>query len=394
VDQAIAFDTGAGNRESGCGSAIAGLGLFDFRCFASLRLDLGPEPVVLTGPNGAGKTNILEAVSLLGPGRGLRRAQLTEIGRKRDPALAEPSRPWAVVAQVAGPFGGTEIATGVTAAAPERRQSRIDGAPVRGQAAIAERISVAWLTPEQDRLFLEGPGPRRRFLDRLLLGHDPGHADRLGSYEHAMRERGRLLREGSADPVWLTALEARMAEHGVAIAAARAELVRRLDAEAARRIGPFPAPRLGLTGEVEAWIEAGPALAAEEKLRDRLRLARGRDGETGGASAGPHLSDLAVCDRARGVAAARCSTGEQKALLVAIILANARLVAAAGAAAPILLLDEVAAHLDSARRTALFDEVLALGTQAWMTGTDPDLFGALGRRAQFIRVAQAAVRQD
>ncbi|MGE3933722.1 MAG: DNA replication/repair protein RecF [Rhodospirillaceae bacterium] len=374
---------------------MARIGLTDFRGYARLRLDLDPRPVVLTGPNGAGKTNLLEAVSFLVPGRGLRRARLAEVGR-RDPGAAA-GRPWAVAATVATPDGPVDIGTGLEATEEAdddgagRRAVRIDGVARRGQAALADVVSALWLTPEMDRLFTESAGARRRFLDRMVYGFDRGHAARVAAYEHAMRERGRLLREGAgrADPAWLGALEARMAENGIAIVAARQALVGRLNTACANGVGPFPAARLSLGGEVEAWLAAGPALAAEDRLRDRLVAARREDAESGGAAAGAHKSVLDAHHILKGVPAAQCSTGEQKALLVSITLAQARLQAVERGAPPILLLDEVAAHLDAARRAALYEEIAALGAQAWMTGTDADAFAPWGAGAQFLRVEDA-----
>jgi DNA replication and repair protein RecF len=374
---------------------VARIGLTDFRCYGSLRLDLDARPVVLTGPNGAGKTNLLEAVSFLVPGRGLRRARLAEVGR-RDPGAAA-GRAWAVAATVATPDGPVDVGTGIeTAEAADddgagRRTVRIDGMTRRGQAALADVVSALWLTPEMDRLFADGAGARRRFLDRMVYGFDRGHAGRVAAYEHAMRERGRLLRDGAvrADPAWLGALEARMAEHGVAIVAARQALVGRLNAACAGGVGPFPAARLTVAGEVETWLAAAPAVEAEDRLRARLAAARRGDAETGGAAAGAHKTALDAHHILKGVPAAQCSTGEQKALLLSITLAQARLQAIERGAPPILLLDEVAAHLDPARRAALYAEIAALGAQAWMTGTDAEVFAPWGADAQSFRVEDA-----
>jgi len=376
--------------------AVARIGLTDFRCYAGLRLDLDPRPVVLTGPNGAGKTNLLEAVSFLVPGRGLRRARLADVGRRDAGAAA--GRPWAVAATVATPDGPVDIGTGLEPAADAadddgagRRAVRIDGVARRGQAALAEVVSALWLTPEMDRLFTDGAGARRRFLDRMVYGFDRGHAGRVAAYEHAMRERARLLRDGAgrADPTWLGALEARMAENGIAIVAARQALVARLNVACADGVGPFPAARLSLVGEVEGWLAAGPALAAEDRLRARLAAARRDDADSGGAAAGAHKSALDAHHISKGVPAAQCSTGEQKALLVSITLAQTRLQTIERGAPPILLLDEVAAHLDAARRAALYAEIAALGAQAWMTGTDAEAFAPWGAGAQFFRVEDA-----
>ncbi|HJU15678.1 MAG TPA: DNA replication/repair protein RecF, partial [Stellaceae bacterium] len=273
----------------------------------------------------------------------------------------------------------------------ERRIVRIDGEPVRGQAALGERLAILWLTPAMDRLFIEGPAGRRRFLDRLVLGLDPEHASRLAAYEQAARERARLLRDGPADSAWLTALEGVMAAHGVAVAAARRELVCRLDEACAQGEGPFPRARLVLLGAVEDWLATMPALAAEEKLVRALAASRHRDALLGGAGIGPHRSDLAVSLRDKGIPAELASTGEQKALLISILLADASLLCALRGEAPLLLLDEVAAHLDPGRRAALFEALLAQGGQTWLTGTEPALFAPLRPSAQFLSVRDGAI---
>jgi len=370
-------------------------------------------PVVLAGPNGAGKTNILEALSFLVPGRGLRRARLAEVARRdpgaqiddfrRDPGDAAdgdaPVRPWAVAATVDGPDGETDLGTGLGAGTEgdgEKRQVRVDGETRRAQAVLSEYVSLQWLTPQMDRLFLDGASARRRFLDRLVYGRDPAHAGRVGGYEQAMRDRLRLLTaRGSFDDAWLSALEATMAERGVAIAAARLDMAGRLAGQLeAAGDGLFPAADLAVEGEVEAWLAQGSALDAEDRLKDVLKSARGRDGGSGRTAHGPHRSDLHVEYKSRGRPAADCSTGEQKALLISLVLAQARLQAREQGRAPILLLDEVAAHLDADRRAALFHEIRSLGLQAWMTGTDPDLFAPLAGRAAFFHVAEARVRRQ
>jgi len=372
------------------------LDLTDFRSYETARLEVDARPVVLTGPNGAGKTNLLEAVSFLAPGRGLRRARLAEIDRR--PALMGgeeapgATHPWAVAARLATPDGLVAIGTGRdgTSESGDRRLVRIDGQAVKGQAALAGYLNLVWLTPQMDRLFQEGAAPRRRFLDRLVFGYDPAHATRLAAYEQALRERAKLLRAGGADPQWLSVLEETLAREGVAVAAARREIAERLDQAAARPAGAFPSPRLGLEGGIDGWLDEMPALAVEDRLRAEFAACRRLDAEIGGASVGPHRSDLKVSHAAKGAAAVECSTGEQKALLISIVLAHARLQAGAKGSAPVLLLDEVAAHLDRTRRRALFDEIVALGSQAWLTGTDPELFAELDGRADFLTVADGA----
>lgn len=364
--------------------AVHRLTLSDFRCYGRLRLDTDSRPVVLTGLNGAGKTNLLEALSFLTPGRGMRRATLADVAR-RD---AGSGAPWAVAAVVGGPGGRHEIGTG-REAGMERRSVRIDGEAAK-PGALAEVVSALWLTPAMDRLFTEGAGGRRRFLDRLVFGLELGHAGHATAYEHAMRERTRLLRAGGADPSWLAALEGAMAGHGVAMAQARCRVVAALDEACRQGIGPFPAARLALAGEVEGWLEQTPAEAAEGRLRALLAAARGRDEAAGAATQGPHRTDLLVRHGGKDLPAGQCSTGEQKAVLVSIVLAQARVQTARRGAAPLMLLDEVVAHLDQTRRAALFDELCGLAAQSWMTGTDEHLFAEFGERAQFFRVADGS----
>jgi DNA replication and repair protein RecF len=338
--------------------SVSRLILTDFRSYPTATIAAAPGFVVLTGENGAGKTNILEALSLLSPGRGLRGATLSEMARNDGPGG------FAVAARLGA---DVEIGTGTTPAAPERRQVRINGA---GAAAttLSEWLSVLWLTPAMDRLFSEGASGRRRFLDRLVLALEPGHGHHAARYEAAMRARNKLLAEPeTADPAWLTALEAGMAEHGHPIEDARMRTVAAL----AERLsdqpeGPFA--RAGLA--LEGWC--GADLAAE------LRTSRGRDAAAGRTLVGPHRSDLAVTHLGKRQPADRASTGEQKALLLGIVLAHADLVAVRAGRPPLLLLDEVAAHLDPLRRAALFDRLAVTGGQVWMTGTEPALFEEVG----------------
>jgi DNA replication and repair protein RecF len=377
--------------------AVLRLRLTGFRCYAHAQLDLDARPVVLTGPNGAGKTNLLEAISLLAPGRGLRGARLEEMDR-RDPPRSETAgdgsgEGWTVAASLATPAGVVEIGTGHRPETVNRRIVQIDGKQSRSQTNLSDHVSAIWLTPAMDRLFAEGASGRRRFLDRLVFGFDAAHAGRVSAYEHTLRERARLLRDGG-DAVWLDTLEGDMAERGVAIAAARRELTARLCRLCAAPDGPFPGAEIAVTGHVEEWLDQGPALAAEDRLRAALRDSRPQDAAAGGAAVGPHRSDLAVRHLAHGMPAALCSTGEQKALLIAIVLANARLQTAERGSVPLLLLDEVAAHLDAVRREALFGELLSLGAQAWFTGTDRSVFDFLGSRAQFVVVRAGQLERD
>ncbi len=336
--------------------------LTDFRNHAGLVLAPSPGFVVLTGENGAGKTNVLEAVSLLAPGRGLRRAALSNMQRQDGPGG------FGIAATLTAEGGDVEIATGTLAAAPERRQLRIQGAAATAN-TLAEWLTVLWLTPAMDRLFVEPAAERRRFLDRLTLALSPGHAHHAARYEAAMRARNRLLAaDAPADPDWLTALETQMAEHGGAIEVARRATVGSLGERLAQQAeGPFA--RAGIA--MEGWS------GDEQSLLIALRQNRARDAAAGRALAGPHRADLAVVHLGKGQAAALASTGEQKALLLGIVLAHAELVAHRTGHAPVLLLDEVAAHLDPVRRAALFERLAGQG-QVWMTGTEPALFAAIG----------------
>jgi DNA replication and repair protein RecF len=373
---------------------VTRLSLTDFRNYRTTRLDLAAGPVVLTGPNGAGKTNLLEAVSILSPGRGLRNARLGDLDRRGE----ESESCWAVAATVATRRGPIRLGTGRDPAGGERRVVRIDGENAASQTALGEVIGVTWLTPQMDRLFIEGPSARRRFLDRLVLGIDPAHAARVSSYEHAMRERSRLLRDGQGsgrpnDPAWITAVEDTMAAQGVAVAAARRDAVEQLDEACAVATAPFPRARLSLNGTVEAWLDEMPALAAEDHFRTALKDSRAIDAVAGGATVGPHRADFAVSHADRGTAAETMSTGEQKALLISIVLAHARLQRQTRGEPPLLLLDEVAAHLDALRREALFATLLDLEGQVWLTGTDAALFTPLRADARFLSVSDGTLSE-
>ncbi len=384
------------------------LTLSDFRCYGHLTLGLEAGPVVFSGPNGSGKTNILEAVSYLVPGRGLRGARLGEVTRRQ--AVTSGPGAWAVAATVETSEGTIKTGTGLEVrptspdeadgkgeAVRERRVVKINGEPAGGTAALAGLMRISWLLPQMDRLFQESPSGRRRFLDRLVAGHDTSHGRRVNAFERAMRERNRLLHDqgAGADPKWLVALETTMAEHGVAIAAARREVVARLGEVLLQSAGPFPAAGLGLRGELEDCLEATSALEAEDRYCKILADGRGRDALAGGTAAGPHKSDLVVSYGFEGLPAAQCSTGEQKALLISIVLADARLHQALGNGVPLLLLDEVVAHLDEERRQGLFEAISDLGAQAWMTGTDRALFEPMieqmAGQAQFFDVDAGTV---
>jgi DNA replication and repair protein RecF len=368
-------------------TALSRLTLTDFRSYARADLVLDGRPVYLVGPNGAGKTNLLEAISLFTPGRGLRGSSLAEAGR-RLPGEAQ-GRAWAVSAVVSAQGEETQLGTGVEQAGAARRTVRIAGETLP-PGRLADHLRQVWLTPAQDRLFLEGAADRRRFFDRLVFAAIPRHAAHAQAYERAQRERMRLLTdEGAPDAAWLDALEARLAEAGALMAEARATTLTALQAEIdGRGARPFPQARLSFTGPWEQMSAAGAEIAdIEAKLTRALAEARPRDAAAGRALTGPHRGDLAVIHAEKDRPAAECSTGEQKALVLNLVLAQAaRLARAETSPSPILLLDEVAAHLDARRRAALFDEIEALGLQAFLTGTDDHLFEGLAGRAQGFRV--------
>jgi len=344
------------------------LTLSHFRSHRRAVLDLDARPVALYGANGAGKTNLIEAVSLLSPGRGLRRAAADELIRRPE-AIG-----WKIRATVETPAGPAEIES--WAEPGQGRQVRID-AKAAPQTALGARVRLVWLIPAMDRLWIEGAEGRRRFLDRMTLSFDPGHAETTLAYEKAMRDRNRLLRDDVRDPHWYEALEAQMAAAGACVTRARAATVARLMQAQDGAETAFPRAGLELAGG-----EAADLAGAEEELRTALRASRPRDRTAGRTLIGPHRQDLAAIFALKGVPAAQSSTGEQKALLLSLLLANARALAADTGSPPLLLLDEVSAHLDKTRRAALYEELTALGAQAWLTGTGPELFEELGERAQ------------
>jgi DNA replication and repair protein RecF len=369
------------------------LRLSNFRNYAELALEVGPGPVVLTGPNGAGKTNLLEAVSLLSAGQGLRRAPYAELARLGNPE-------WAVAGTLRTPLGIVKVGTGFDAREAGGRSGRtvrIDGEGRSGSGALSGEIDVLWLIPAMDGLFTGSAGERRRFLDRLIPSFDPGYRTGLGQFERAMQHRNRLLGEGVREEARFAGLERIMAETGVAIAAARAAAVADLAATiAARRdaapASPFPWASLAIAGTLEADLAHLPAVDVEDAYAATLRAARERDRAAGRTLDGPHRSDLIVGHGPKSMPAGVCSTGEQKALLIGLVLAHADHIRRhRDGRAPILLLDEIAAHLDPPRRAALFEEIVALGGQTWMTGTDPEGFSALAGRAQFHRVEEGGV---
>ena len=367
--------------------SVRRLKLSDFRNYAELTLPLGPGHVVLTGENGSGKTNLIEALSFLSPGRGLRRASYDDVARTGGPEIKYDG--FAIHASLdCMIYGDAEIGTGTAGGGEGGRKVRINGIAASGD-ELLDYARVLWVVPSMDGLFTGGASDRRRFLDRMVLAIDTGHGKRVLDYEKAMRSRNRLLSDGNSDNQWLDAIESQMAELGIAIAAARAEAMRMIAAMIERlpSDGLFPKADCFLEGSLEQRIGVEAALDLEEDFRRTLRDGRVRDRAAGRTLDGPHRTDLIVQHRPKSMPAALCSTGEQKALLIGLILAHARLTGELSGMAPILLLDEIAAHLDTGRRAALFGILDDLGGQAFMTGTDRSLFEALEGDAQFFNVA-------
>ncbi len=366
--------------------AITRLTLTDYRNYAALRLDLRARLVALWGANGAGKTNLLEAISLLAPGRGLRGNSFDALAR------LDGNGSWAIAGEIETAGGGVQLGTRWDTLSGEGRSVMIDGRAQKSSGALGQHMRLLWLTPAMDRLFGGPASDRRRFFDRLVQAFDPEHGSRLAVFEKLMRERNLLLSETRSDGTWISSLEAHMAEAGIAIAAARltvVDVLRRSIAVAGE--GDFPWARIAIEGATESLVATMPAVRAEDEFRARLGNTRHADRAAGRALEGPHRSDFQVWHGPRGMAAGQCSTGEQKALLIGLILAQARAVRSDSGVAPIILLDEVAAHLDSVRRSRLYATLHALGCQVWMSGTDASLFAELGRDAAVFRVEDATV---
>ena len=367
------------------------LSLRRFRSYDSATAVIDCPLVVLVGPNGAGKTNVIEAVSLFAAGRGLRRARLEDL------PMAGGDGSFAVAAEIEGALGPATLGTGVEGPGDPARKYRINGEPVRSAAAFADHLRVVWLVPAMDGLFAGPAAERRRFLDRLVLAVDPAHAGRVGAFERALRSRNRLLEARHPDPYWVDAVERESAALAVAVAGARVETVRRLAAVLAERRDPasaFPWAEIALAGAIEKAIGEEPATDIEDRYRAALKAARRRDAAAGRTLEGPHLTDLEVTHGPKGMAAGETSTGEQKALLLNLVLAHAGLVTAMTGLAPVLLLDEVAAHLDPARRAALFDALLGLRLQVIMTGADPQAFAAIAPQAAVFAVEPGALTRS
>ena len=361
--------------------------LTDFRSYAALTWRPAARISVLYGPNGTGKTNLLEALSLIVPGRGLRGARNADLPRLDGPGG------WAVAGRFQTPEGETIIGTGCEPGS-DRRVFRLDGTAPRNQADISRIIAAVWLTPQMDRLFQEGLSGRRRFLDRLVWALEPGHAREMASHDTAVGSRNRLLAEGRHDRAWLSGLEDSIARHAVAASAARLSLVTRLNAQIAAGAGAFPPGRIGLACPIAERLQTEPALAVEDWLRDGLAANRPRDSAAGTSLLGAHRTDMRLTDAGTGTPAALASTGQQKALLIGVILAHAALIASARGFAPLLLLDEPAVHLDAERRRALWDVLVALPAQTVITGTDADIFLPLADHAEALATGGGGLHPD
>jgi DNA replication and repair protein RecF len=372
---------------------IQRLSLTNFRSYRAAQVTFRDGAVVLVGPNGAGKTNLIEAISFLTPGRGLRRATLEEV------AFSEGDGSWAVSAEIEGALGLATLGTGITAPLGEdtaiTRIYRIDREPASSAADFAEHLRIVWLTPAMDGLFSGPASERRRFLDRLVLAVDASHSSRVSALERSLRSRNRLLEDPRPDPHWLDAVEHETAELAIAVATLRAETVGRLQSALAAGRGAaaaFPFAEIALQGWIEEASLSEPSSELEGRYRERLKENRARDAAAGRTLDGPHLTDLRVTYGPKGIPAANASTGEQKAILIRLVLAHSALLADMSGYSPLLLLDEVAAHLDPGRRRALYDALTDLGAQVFMTGADPLAFSEIEDRAQIFEVSPGQIR--
>ncbi len=368
--------------------------LTNFRSYE--RVEISPEnhSVVLTGANGAGKTNLLEALSFLAAGRGMRSSKLSDVTKLKT------FGGWTVSAKLMTPDGMQELGTGLVAKPvdeggfAERRTARLNGENLSRPSLFGDILQVSWLTPQMDRLFIEGLSGRRKFFDRIVSAFHPHHSREVNAYERVMRERNKLLSEHGFDLSWAGALESRMAEHGTAVAAARLDALFHLNQVIEENISAFPKAILSLDGELEQALSAHPAVMVEENFKQKLQDNRLHDIRSGRANSGPHKTDLRVRHAPKNMPAELCSTGEQKALLIGITLASSRMTAHHFGAPPLLLLDEMAAHLDKVRRAALFDELSDIGSQIWLTGTDRSLFRDMCGRARYFRVSEGSITAE
>lgn len=374
--------------------SLSTLSLSNFRNYEYARIEVSPAPVVLTGPNGAGKTNILEAISLLSLGRGLRRAKLLDI----DQRSTISSSPWAIVANVIGRMGEVKIGTGrdgESVDGADKRIVKINGKIMRGQAELAHHVSLIWLTPQMEQLFSEGVSYGRKFLDRLVFSFDTEHASLINEYEYAMRERNKLLQYGRADTSWLDALEQTMADRAASIAMARLSTCEHINHTIMASPLSFPKAHVNVSGFAEDLLKNGSsAIDLENSMKNALAEGRNGDATAGRTLTGTHRSEFRVTHIQKNMQAESCSMGEQKALMLSIILAQARAGARWHLVTPIILLDEVAGHLDAAKRFELFEEICDIGAQIWMTGTDLSLFAGLQGKAQFFKVENDNVVQN
>ena len=373
--------------------AVTFLNLINFRCYERETLEVDRRPIIISGPNGTGKTNLLEALSFLTPGRGLRGAKLNEIARRSYEKLGQGVK-WGVSAKVSvgneamGVGTGCENIEGVNNSSnrKERRIIKIDGVLLKKQSDLGKYISAQWLTPQMDRLFLEGASSRRRFFDQLISGLDSGHRGLITEYQYSVKSRNRLLKNNILDAKWLSPIEEVISRTGVAIAVRRIEAIGRLQKQVRKNIGAFPGAIIKVTGQIEGWLVSDPALLVEDRFLEALRNSREKDGNSGITSTGPHRSDFEVFHGNTEIEAANCSTGEQKSLLIGILLAFTRLQAEHGGFMPFLLLDEIMAHLDESRRRSLAELILDMGAQVWITGTDRKLLNVFEDQAQYLTV--------
>lgn len=375
--------------------SLSSLTLSNFRNYEYARVETSSVPVVLTGENGAGKTNILEAISLFSLGRGLRRAKLSELDSL---SAYNTNQPWAIASNINGRMGEVKIGTGrdtETIENTDKRIVKIDGKPVRGQAELARHVSLIWLTPQMEQLFSEGSSAGRKFLDRLVFGFDAEHATRVNDYEYSMRERNRLLQYGRADADWLCVLEQKMAECAASIAMARISTCEHINYTISASPLSFPKAYIDVSGFAEDLFKNGKsAVEIENSLKNAFASYRGQDAASGRTQIGTHRSELKVIHLGKNMQAENCSMGEQKAMMLSIILAQTRSGALWHGVVPIILLDEVAGHLDSSKRAELFEEIFDTGAQVWMTGTDIALFADLLGKAQFFKVDNGNIVQN